>query len=157
LSFPVIPHRLLASLHRPLVAASLWAGPQGCSVVIDQIRIGSLTALGVSFYHVQSACQGCFQNSFYRIFLALIRHTPCNGYFLACSFLVISLLLICFFSEIASVFHSGLDYTASSFVVKGKWELIRHSAVFSLWINNDVLVLLFSFKPDTSTNPPKKV
>ena len=34
--------------------------------------------------------------------------------------LVISLLVICFFSEISSVFHSGLDYTARHMIVKGK-------------------------------------
>ena len=59
----MISHRWLASLHRPLVAASLWAGPQGCSVVIDQIHIGSFTALGLLFYHVPTVCQVVFQNS----------------------------------------------------------------------------------------------
>jgi len=43
-----IIQRLLAGPHRPLVAASLWIGPQGFSVVIDQLSQWIVRCIGTS-------------------------------------------------------------------------------------------------------------
>jgi hypothetical protein len=109
----------LSSLHRPLVAASLWIGPQGSSVVIDLLSQWIVHCIGTLILPRPTSLS---RGAIFRAGFVFFRHPPCNGG-LNALWSSIWLSWICFFSEIVLIEHSGLDYTATELPVKGLGEI----------------------------------